>query len=126
VILDSCFLIDLMASDAGAVAKLDALVGDSRRLSVSAVSVTEGARGIGDEDRRAAFDDVLAQIDVIPYDRDAAERAANVLQSLDESGEPIGAVDAMVAATALSGDGIVITRNVAEFRRVDGVRVEPY
>jgi predicted nucleic acid-binding protein len=126
VILDSCFLIDLMASDAGAVAKLDGLVEDNRRLSVATVSVTEVARGIADEERRAAFDDVLARLDVIPYDRNAAERAANILRSLDESGAPIGAVDAMVAATALSGDGIVVTRNVAEFRRVDGVRVEPY
>lgn len=115
-----------MASDAGAVAKLDGFVEDGRRLSVATVSVTEVARGIDDEDRRATFDDVLSRLDVIPYDRDAAERAANILQSLDESGEPIGAVDAMVAATALSGDGIVVTRNVAEFRRVDGVRVEPY
>jgi predicted nucleic acid-binding protein len=126
VILDSCFLIDLMASDPGAVAKLDGFVEDGRLLSVATVSVTEVARGIDDEERRATFDDVLSRLDVIPYDRDAAERAANILQSLDESGEPIGAVDAMVAATALSGDGIVVTRNVAEFRRIDGVRVEPY
>mgnify|MGYP002761086721 CR=1 FL=1 len=126
MILDSCFLIDLMASDPGAVAKLDGFVEDGRLLSVATVSVTEVARGIDDEERRATLDDVLSRLDVIPYDRDAAERAANILQSLDESGEPIGAVDAMVAATALSGDGIVVTRNVAEFRRIDGVRVEPY
>lgn len=125
MILDSCFLVDLMASDAGAVAKLDALVGEGRRLSVAAVSVTEVARGLRDGSR-STFDEVLSDVDVVPYDRDAAERAATLLRGLDERGTPIGAVDAMVAATALQGDGAVVTRNVDEFRRVDGLRVEPY
>jgi len=64
---------------------------------------------------------VLARLDVVPYDRNAAERAANVLQSLDELEEPISTVDAMVATTALSG--IVVIRNGEEFCRVYGVRL---
>jgi len=32
----------------------------------------------------------------------------------------------MTAATALERDDGVATRNVSEFRRVDGVRVAPY
>lgn len=125
MILDSCFPIDLMAGDEAAMAKLDALVNDGRRLTLPAVTVTEVQRGLG-ESGLARFDEVVADVDVVPYDRAAAERAANVLRSLDERGQPIGAVDAMVAGTALQQDGVVVTRNVSEFRRVDGLRVEPY
>lgn len=125
MILDSCFLIDLQEGDDGAIAKLDALVTDGRRLSVAAVTVTEVLRGL-ERAQRDNFDKVIAEMDVVPYDRDSAERAGSLLRILDERGEPIGAVDAMVAATALERDGIVVTRNVSEFRRVDQLRVEPY
>jgi predicted nucleic acid-binding protein len=125
VILDSCFVVDLMTGDEAAVAKLDELVAEGRQLSVSTLSVTEVERGLTDREREA-FDAVVRDVDVVAYDREMAHRAAGLLRSLDDDGAPVGAVDAMVAATALERDGVVVTRNVSEFRRVDGVRVVPY
>lgn len=55
-----------------------------------------------------------------------ARRAADRLRNLDAGGTPIGAVDGMIAGTALERDGVVVTRNVSEFRRIDGLRVVPY
>lgn len=114
-----------MMCDESAAAKLDALVAEGRRLTVSSITVTEVYRGL-DADERAAFDGVISEMDVVPYGPDAAKRAATVLRTLDERGDPIGSVDGMLAATALERDGIVVTRNVAEFRRVEPLRVEPY
>lgn len=125
MILDSCFLIDLMAGDGAAVAKLDELVAEGRQLSVSTLSVTEVERGL-DTRERERFGAVVEDVDIAAYDRKMARRAASVLRSLDDDGAPIGAVDAMVAATALERDGSVVTRNVAEFRHIDGIRVVPY
>lgn len=125
MILDSCFVVDLMTGDEAAVAKLDELVAEGRQLSVSTLSVTEVERGLTDREREA-FDAVVRDVDVVAYDREMAHRAAGLLRSLDDDGAPVGAVDAMVAATALERDGVVVTRNVSEFRRVDGVRVVPY
>lgn len=125
MILDSCFVVDLMTDDEAAVAKLDELVAEGRQLSVSTLSVTEVERGLTDREREA-FDAVVRDVDVVAYDREMAHRAAGLLRSLDDDGAPVGAVDAMVAATALERDGVVVTRNVSEFRRVDGVRVVPY
>ena len=125
MILDSCFVVDLMTGDEAAVAKLDELVAEGRQLSVSTLSVTEVERGLTDRECEA-FDAVVRDVDVVAYDREMAHRAAGLLRSLDDDGAPVGAVDAMVAATALERDGVVVTRNVSEFRRVDGVRVVPY
>lgn len=125
MILDSCFFIDLMGGDEAAVAKLDELVIDGRVLSVSSITVTEVERGMGDS-RRERFDGLLRDVDVVPYDLTTSRRGADLLRSLDDRGEPIGTLDAMVAATALERDGAVVTRNVSEFRRIDGVRVVPY
>ena len=125
MILDSCFFIDLMGGDEAAVAKLDELVINGRVLSVSSITVTEVERGMGDS-RRERFDGLLRDVDVVPYDLTTSRRGADLLRSLDDRGEPIGTLDAMVAATALERDGAVVTRNVSEFRRIDGVRVVPY
>lgn len=125
MILDSCIFIDLMCDDEAALAKLDELVADGRVLSASVISLTELERGL-DDPQRDLFDSFLDDVDVVPYDRAMAHRGADLLQSLDEQGEPIGTIDAMIAATALERDGRVVTRNVSEFRRVDGLRVVPY
>ena len=114
-----------MGGDDAAVAKLDELVAERRQLSVSAVSVTEVERGL-DAKERDRFAAVIGNVDVVAYDASIARRGANTLRTLDEQGSPIGAVDAMIAATALERDGAVVTRNVSEFRWVDGVRVVPY
>lgn len=125
MILDSCFLIDLMASDEGALAKLDELVGEGRPLSVSTLSVTEIERGL-ERSGRERFDATIEDVDVVPYDRKMARRSAGILRTLDDRGTAVGAVDAMVASTALERDGAVLTRNLSEFRRIDDLRVVPY
>ena len=125
MIVDSTFLVDLMAGEAGAVAKLDELVEDAEPLAVSALTVTEVGRGLRDDDR-GVFDDVIEDVSVVPFGRGKARRVAELLRRLDGTGIPIGAVDAMIAATALERGEKVLTRNLAEFERVDGLRVVPY
>lgn len=126
MISDSSFLIDLMAADPGAVAKLDELVEDAEALAVSALTVTEVRRGLGSDDAIAAFDDVTEDLSVVSFGEREARRAAELLRSLNDDGSPIGAVDAMIAATALEREGKVLTRNLSEFERVPGLRVVPY
>lgn len=55
-----------------------------------------------------------------------ARSAATIQRDLREVGRQIGTLDAMIAATGLSRDGVVLTRNVGEFERVDGLSVETY
>lgn len=126
MILDSTYLIDLMAGDDAARAKLDELVADAEPLSVSALTVTEVGRGLRDPATRETFDDVMADVAVVPFGYTEARRAAGLLRRLDGAGNAIGTVDAMIAATALERNEKVLTRNVAEFRRVEGLRSTPY
>ena len=115
-----------MASDAGAVAKLNELVADAESLVVSALTVTEVRRVLANDGDLRAFDDAMDDVSVVPFDRQGARRAADLLRRLDHDGSPIGAVDAMIGATALERNEKVLTRNVSEFDRIDGLRVVPY
>lgn len=126
MILDSCFLIDLMARDDAAVALLDDLVAEATPLSVVSLSVTEVGSGLRGEAELAQFDDVLDRMSVLPYRHEDARRAARLQRRLKSDGQQIGTIDVMIAATALGREEKIVTRNVSEFRRVDGVRVVPY
>jgi len=126
VILDSCFLIDVMVGDDHAVTKKDELLDSSVATGVPAPSVTEVEWGLADGVARQQFRSLMEDMSVLPYDHQIARTAADVLRTLDERGEPIGALDGMVAATAKSHDEAVVTRNVSEFNRVDGLTVSPY
>lgn len=126
MIVDSSFIIDLMAAEAGAAAKLDELVHDAAPIAVSALTVTEVRRGLETAEQRSSFDDVIDDVAVVPFDGDEARTTVDLLRRLDGAGRPIGAVDAMIAATALDRGEKLLTRNLGEFERVDGLRVVPY
>jgi tRNA(fMet)-specific endonuclease VapC len=43
---------------------------------------------------------------------------------LERSGKPIGPLDQMIAAHALSENTVLVTNNIREFQRVEGVMLE--
>ncbi len=87
------------------------------RLTVSAVSVMEVVRGL----RRAGggslarFTARLAAIEVLDFDRPAAELAGQIAGDLQRLGRPIGAADPMIAAIALQHGRPLATGNARHF-----------
>jgi tRNA(fMet)-specific endonuclease VapC len=71
----------------------------------------------------ARLDEFLANVRVLPFDRDAAQAAARVRLALERAGASIGPADVLVAGSALAHHATLVTRNVTEFRRVPGLRV---
>jgi tRNA(fMet)-specific endonuclease VapC len=69
----------------------------------------------------AAF---LAPLAILPFDQLAAESYGRVRADLAARGRPIGPLDTLIAAHALSVGATLITNNEREFRRVDGLNVE--
>jgi tRNA(fMet)-specific endonuclease VapC len=66
----------------------------------------------------------LELIPVFPFMEDADARYAALRADLRRRGRPIGANDLLIAAHALALDATLVTDNVREFERVDGLRVE--
>ena len=61
---------------------------------------------------------------LVPFDEQDAFRAAEIRASLRALGTPIGPYDVLIAGQALARDLTLVTRNVREFERVDGLRLE--
>lgn len=62
----------------------------------------------------------------LPFGDEAAAHYAVLRQQLEASGNPIGANDMLIAATALASDLAVATLDHEDFRRVAGLRVEAW
>jgi len=73
--------------------------------------------------RRAFVEHILAGIEAIPITEPVARVHAEIWSDLAERGQPIGAHDLWIAATALAHGLGVATRNSAHFERVLGLRV---
>jgi len=62
------------------------------------------------------------RIKVLSFDADAAAHTGDIRAALHRRGQPIGSYDALIAGHARSRGLIVVTGNLREFQRVDGLR----
>ena len=75
------------------------------------------------EKNKKTIDDFLKKFPIIPIfnslDIYAKEKAR-----LRKKGQPLDDFDLLIGATAISNDFILITRNVSDFERMDGIEIE--
>ena len=67
-----------------------------------------------------------ARLTVLAFDSDAAAHAADIRAALERGGGVIGPYDLMIAGHARSRGLVVVTGNLGEFGRVDGLRSEDW
>ena len=94
-------------------------------LGVSAVTAAELAFGVaksGSRRNRAALDDFLGALEIAPFDDQAAKVYGDVRADLEARGVPIGPLDTQIAAHALSLEITLVSNNLREFERVNGLR----
>ena len=72
--------------------------------------------------RLAALMQLLQPMQRLPFDSDCAAHAARIRVELEAAGTPIGPHDTLIAATALRYQATLVTRNVREFSRVQGLQ----
>lgn len=77
-------------------------------------------------ENRTAVERFAARLAVLPFDSAAAAHAANIRADLERRGAPIGAYDVLIAGHARSRGLIVVTGNLREFNRVEGLRSEDW
>ena len=99
-------------------------------IGVSSVTLSELHFGAAKSARPAknlrALHKFLLPLAVLAYGEDSAERYGPLRSFLEQSGTPIGPMDLMIAAHALSERLIVVTKNRREFERIPGLVVEDW
>lgn len=99
-------------------------------LCVSTVTLTEllygAAKSARPIDGRTEVERLAARVEVLAFDADAAGHAADIRAVLTRAGRMIGAYDLLIAGHARSRGLVVVTGNLGEFNRVDGLRCEDW
>jgi len=69
---------------------------------------------------------IAEAIPVVPFFADAANHYGHIRKTLEQKGTPIGPLDLLIAAHALALKLTLVTNNIREFQRVEGLRVEDW
>lgn len=103
---------------------------NAEALSISTVVLMEllhgAAKSARPAENRRAVEDFAGRLEVLPFDEAAADHAADIRADLERKGTPIGAYDLMIAGHARSRGLAIVTGNLGEFRRVEGLRCEDW
>jgi len=97
-------------------------------IGISSITAAELWYGVekskGGEKNKKALEKFMFPLEIIPFDAPAA-MAYGVIRSLLESqGKPIGPLDTLIAAHALSIGAILVTNNEKEFKRIPRLQIE--
>jgi tRNA(fMet)-specific endonuclease VapC len=63
-------------------------------------------------------------IHVIPFDIECAKIFGTIKSKLRRLGKPTGEVDALIAATAMANEAILVTANKKHFENIEGLKIE--
>lgn len=103
---------------------------EASSLSISSVVLYEllfgAAKSARPVENRNAVEAFAARIEVLDFDADAAAHAGEIRADLERQGRSIGSYDVLIAGHARSRGLVVVTGNLGEFERVDGLRCEDW
>ena len=124
--LDTNIISDLVRNPQGKAAKRIAKVGEDRICTsiIVAAELRYGCAKSGSQRLLKAVEDMLAEIEVLPFDVPADTGYGEIRAELEAAGKPIGGNNLLIAAHAYATGATVVTANVAEFKRIRGLKVE--
>ena len=92
--------------------------------SIVAAELAFGVQKTGSMRNREALNLFLAPLTLVPFDAGCVWAYGTLRAQLENLGQPIGALDTMIAAQALALDLPLVTNNQKEFSRVPGLKLK--
>ncbi len=121
---DTCSYI-LRAYSSKVMARLDSVPRDS--VAISAVVAAElrfGAERVKSRKLTALVDAWLEMFAIDAWDDAAARSYAKIRAALEAKGKPIGNLDLLIAAHAVSRRATLVTNNTRHFSQVPGLKLD--
>lgn len=103
---------------------------EKQEVAISAITRAETRFGLGllnpDDKRRISIDLLLQQYPTLPWTAGAADCYGEIAARLQQSGQPIGQMDTLIAAHALVENLILVTHNTRHFARIPDLKLEDW
>ncbi len=121
LLLDTNICIYIIKQQPAAVLKrfLEFQVGD---IGISSITLSELRYGVAKSAHREknakALDEFITPLEVVSFDEQAACAYGHIRAALEKAGAPIGSMDMLIAAHAVSLGIPLVTNNAREFARI--------
>ncbi len=97
-------------------------------VGISAITAAELQYGVSKssfpEKNQKALEQFLIPLEIIKFDHEAAIHYGKIRRQLEKAGTPVGSLDMLIGAHALSINAILVTNNLKEFTRIVGLKTE--
>jgi tRNA(fMet)-specific endonuclease VapC len=126
-ILDTDTSIELIRSRSASILKRlrQCQVGSVGISSITLAELQYGVAKSSDPGRnQVALLEFCAPLEILVFGPAAADAYGRIRAALEKKGLPIGPLDTLIAAQALSLPATLVTCNEREFRRIEGLKVE--
>ncbi len=101
---------------------------ESSDVGISIVTLAEleygAAKSQNPERNRQILSTFCAPFEIVGLSEEDARILGNIRADLERRGQPIGSYDLLIAAQALSRSLTLVTNNVREFQRIEGLIIE--
>ena len=124
LLLDTNICIYIIKQQPAAVLKhfLEYQIGD---IGISSITLSELRFGVAKSTHREknskALDEFIIPLEVLSYDEAAAHAYGDIRATLEKADTPIGSMDMLIAAHAVSLGIPLVTNNTREFLRVPSI-----
>ncbi len=126
LLLDTNICIYIIKQQPAEVLKrfLEFQVGD---IGLSSITLSELRYGVAKSAHREknakALDEFIIPLEVVPFDEQAAHAYGAIRAVLEKAGTPIGSMDMLIAAHAVSLGIPLVTNNTREFARISDLSI---
>lgn len=126
LMLDTNVCIYIIKQQPASVLKrfLEFQIGD---IGISSITLSELRYGVAKSSHREknakALDEFIIPLEVVSFDEEAAHVYGDIRTTLEKAGTPIGAMDMLIAAHAVSLGTTLVTNNTREFIRIPTLNI---
>lgn len=126
LMLDTNICIYIIKQQPVAVLKrfLEYQIGD---IGISSITLSELRYGVAksthQEKNTKALDEFITPLEVVSFDEEAAHVYGDIRATLEKAGTPIGSMDMLIAAHAVSLGIPLVTNNAREFVRIPALNI---
>lgn len=98
------------------------------QIGISSITLSELQYGVSKslrpEQNQMALAQFVAPLEILPFEEKAAQCYGDLRVHLERQGAPIGSLDMLIAAHALSVSCTLVTNNEKEFGRIPTLKID--
>lgn len=98
------------------------------QIGISSITLSELFYGVSKSSKpkqnQIALMQFVAPLEILPYSDEAAQYYGDLRAHLEKQGSPIGSLDMLIAAHALSIACTLVTNNEKEFIRIPNLKID--